>query len=226
MGSEVARVAWKNIKKHWGLLLLLALTCIGLALLETRAARLFERIDTLAYIIFVLRLRTAPVTDIMTGFSSLASPVVLVVMLIVVVAFAPGRRPGWCALTNLLLVVGLNLLLKNILQRPRPEGYRLVEETGYSFPSGHSMASMAFYGLLIWMVWQYEQDEKIRDRCCIAFAFIILMVGLSRIYLGVHYATDVFAGFLVSMMWLFFFTRTIAPAMMDEELEPPAIMRD
>ena len=224
MRSELARVILRNIKRHWGSLLWLLLVCVGLAYLEQRHARLFERIDTLAYILFVLRLRRAWITSIMTGFTYLASPVVLLVLLLVVVAFAPGKRPGWCATVNLALVILLNQILKYILQRPRPEGYRLVEEAGYSFPSGHSMVSMAFFGLCIWMVWQYETDEKIRDRCCILFGLIIVMVGLSRIYLGVHYATDVMAGFLVSMMWLLFYTKTFAPAMLDEELELPPLM--
>ena len=115
------------------------------------------RIDEAAYVFFVLHLRRAWLTPIMETISSLASPVILAVMLLVVQAFAPGRRPGVCAAINLVLAVVIDLVLKEIVQRPRPdESMQLVAETGYSFPSGHSMVSMAFYGLLLWMVWRYE----------------------------------------------------------------------
>jgi membrane-associated phospholipid phosphatase len=153
-------------------------------------------------------------TPYMEQFSSLASPVVLFVMCLVITAFAPGKQPGRCALLNLALTLVLNVLLKNLIQRPRPEGFRLIAETGYSFPSGHSMVSMAFYGLVLWMVWHYERDKVLRSVLCALFALTILMVGVSRIYLGVHYASDVVAGFAVSLLWLAFYTKTIVPLFM------------
>ncbi|MCI6681035.1 MAG: phosphatase PAP2 family protein, partial [Parafannyhessea umbonata] len=125
--------------------------------------------------------------------------------------FAPGRRPGLCAAVNLVLATLLNLLLKTLVQRPRPEGYRLVAESGFSFPSGHSMVAMAFYGLLIWMVWRYEKDALVRWLGVIGFGLVIVLVGLSRIYLGVHYASDVLAGFCASIAWLGVYTKLLAP---------------
>lgn len=118
---------------------------------------------------------------------------------------------------NLALVVVLNLALKAIVQRPRPDGFQLAVESGFSFPSGHSMAAMAFFGLLIWLVWHYKRDRAMRNLCCAAFAVIIVMIGVSRIYLGVHYASDVLAGFCVSLAWLAFYTRVVAPALLAEK---------
>ena len=132
-------------------------------------------------------------------------------MLLVIEVFAPGRRPGLCAAVNLVLATLLNLLLKTLVQRPRPEGYRLVAESGFSFPSGHSMVAMAFYGLLIWMVWRYEKDALVRWLGVIGFGLVIVLVGLSRIYLGVHYASDVLAGFCASIAWLGVYTKLLAP---------------
>lgn len=175
------------------------------------------RLDSAAYWLFVVKLRREWLTPTMQGFSTLASPVGLGAMLVMVGAFAPGRRPGWCAATNLILVVILNTLIKNIVQRPRPDGFRLVSEWGYSFPSGHSMVAMAFYGFLAWLVWKYERDALSRWFYLIVFAGLILVIGISRVYLGVHYASDVIAGFFVSLAWLAFFTKVIAPLFLPDE---------
>lgn len=177
----------------------------------------FNKIDRIAYWLVVQHLRFDWLTPIMESFSALATPVTLLVLLLAVAAFAPGRRPGWCCAVNLGLVVLLNQVMKFIIQRPRPEGFRLVDVSGYSFPSGHSMVSMAFFGLLAWFVWKYEKDKRMRNLLCLAFAGVICMVGLSRVYLGVHYATDVLAGFAVSLIWLALYTRLAVPLFMGED---------
>ena len=179
------------------------------------------KLDTLAYRFFVVTLRSDVMTPIMEGFTSLSSVAVILVMALVVAAFAPGKAPGRCVCANVVGALVLNQVLKFIVQRPRPDGYRLAVESSYSFPSGHSMISMAFYGLLIWMIWKYERDDVMRHVWCCLIGLIIVMVGISRIYLGVHYASDVIAGFCVSLIWLVFFTKVIAPAFMDEENVQP-----
>lgn len=179
------------------------------------------KLDTLAYRFFVVTLRSDVMTPIMEGFTSLSSVAVILVMALVVAAFAPGKAPGRCVCANVVGALALNQVLKFIVQRPRPDGYRLAVESSYSFPSGHSMISMAFYGLLIWMIWKYERDDVMRHVWCCLFGLIIVMVGISRVYLGVHYASDVIAGFCVSLIWLVFFTKVIAPAFMDEENVQP-----
>lgn len=174
------------------------------------------RIDRWAYWLFVEKARVSWLTPIMEGFSALASPVVLIVLLLVIAAFVPGRRPGWCCAVNLVLTALLNVGLKTIVQRPRPEGFRLIEETGFSFPSGHSMVACAFFGLIIWLVWRYERDRRQRIALTVAFSVVIVMIGISRIYLGVHYASDVIGGFCASMVWLALYTHLAVPLFLGE----------
>ena len=188
-----------------------------LAIFQNMMAGDILRLDYYAYRIFVVYMRRSWLTPIMISFSELALPVVLLVMLLAVQAFAPGRRPGLCAALNLVGVVVLNQAFKFLVHRPRPEGFRLIAETGYSFPSGHSMVAMAFYGLLAWMVYRYERDPLVRKVCVSGFGLVVAMVGISRIYLGVHYASDVIAGFCLALAWLALYTTTGAPLLLPEK---------
>ena len=103
----------------------------------------------------------------------------------------------------------LNQLLKRILQRPRPTEFRIIEETGYSFPSGHSMVSMAFYGYLIYLIYKYVKNKYVKWILIALLSILICTIGVSRIYLGVHYTSDVLGGFLVSISYLILFISTV-----------------
>jgi undecaprenyl-diphosphatase len=106
--------------------------------------------------------------------------------------------------------------LKNIFQRERPAEFRLVNATGYSFPSGHSMVSTAFYGFIIYLIWKLEKDPTRRWIGIIGLSLLILGIGISRIYLGVHYTSDVVAGFLISIAYLVVYIRIVGPNLTGE----------
>lgn len=207
MGHKLASLLRANKR----VVVLAICVVVFVALLEDVLEGDLLRIDAAAYALIVERLRADWLTPVMEAFSALATPVSLIVFLLVIAAFAPGRRPGACCAVNLVLVFALNQALKLAIQRPRPDGFQLAVEHGFSFPSGHSMVAMAFFGLLAWMVWHYESDRVMRIGCVAAFGVIVVMVGISRIYLGVHYASDVIAGFCVSLAWLAIYTRVAAP---------------
>lgn len=202
------------VRANKRLVILAVCAIVFVVLLEDVLEGDLIRLDAAAYAIIVEQLRTEWLTPIMESISMLASPASLIVMLLVIVAFSPGKRPGACAALNLVLVVALNQMLKAIVQRPRPDGFELAAETGFSFPSGHSMAAMAFFGLIVWMMWRYEPHRGKRIGCMAAFACVVVLVGISRIYLGVHYASDVVAGFCVSIAWLSIYTRVAAPLLL------------
>lgn len=100
--------------------------------------------------------------------------------------------------------LGLMSLLKNLVQRHRPENPMVEGITNFGFPSGHAFMSVAFYGLLaLWTAATIK--NKWQRRVIISFLLLlILLIGYSRIYLRVHYATDVIAGFCIGICWLFF----------------------
>ena len=113
-----------------------------------------------------------------------------------------NKKIGFSIISNLVIVTILNQLLKNILQRPRPNEFRIIEETGYSFPSGHSMVSMAFYGYLIYLIYIYVKNKYLKCTLIVLLSILICTIGISRIYLGVHYTSDVLGGFLISISYL------------------------
>lgn len=109
----------------------------------------------------------------------------------------------WYILTVLFGAEFLNNAVKNIHQRIRPtEVTSLIEQGGYAFPSGHSMGTMILYGGLIYMIWRHGHSQSIKFLTTILVVLVIIGVGFSRIYLGVHYLTDVIGGWSLGLAWL------------------------
>lgn len=102
------------------------------------------------------------------------------------------------ALSSLLLM----FILKLIFQRERPLSPLLQQAKGFSFPSGHALIAVTFYGLLILIVWQSVKQIWLKWLLLIMLVALIFSIGLSRVYLRVHYASDVLAGFCLGIMWL------------------------
>ena len=96
----------------------------------------------------------------------------------------------------------LNQIAKLIFQRTRPTIEHLVLQDGYSFPSGHSMASLICYGGIVFLIFHLTQKNWIRWTACLFAILLIIMVGISRIYLGVHFPSDVLGGFCLAGSWL------------------------
>lgn len=166
-------------------------------------------LDILVYRLVILNLRSEPLTVIMKVITNLSSAYVLIAITLGTLVFIKNKKVGGCIASNLIVTTLLNQLLKYIIQRPRPDGYRLIAESGYSFPSGHSMVSMAFYGLIIYLIWKMVKNKNIKYISCGILGLLIPMIGFSRIYLGVHYASDVIGGFAISIAYLMLFTNVV-----------------
>jgi len=96
----------------------------------------------------------------------------------------------------------LNSYMKSFFRRERPSIHRLIEQAGYSFPSGHSMAAFALYGVLAYLIWRHL-NSRIGRILLISLTFLMTCgIGWSRIYLGVHYPSDVIGGYAASGAWL------------------------
>ena len=164
---------------------------------------------------YLIRDSLTPFAKIITWFGS---PICLILITILLFVLIKNKKIGLLITINLVAITILNQLLKFILQRPRPEEFRVINETGYSFPSGHSMISAAVYGLLIYLIYKNIKNKHTKNVLIIILSLLIIMIGISRIYLGVHYTSDVLAGFLLSISYLIFYIN-ITQKMIDKNNE-------
>ena len=124
---------------------------------------------------------------------------VIIALTIFIILFWKGYKVEASFNMSSAIIAGLSILiLKNIYQRPRPSITWLIEEHGYSFPSGHSTGSFLIWGSLIIIIHQRLEKGPLRTGVELLLACMIFIIGLSRIYVGVHYPTDVLGGFILS----------------------------
>lgn len=139
----------------------------------------------------------------------LGSGVVVIGITVFVIIFFKNKKYGLFLSIDLVLITIIQIILKNIFTRSRPLDIGLIKEKGYSFPSGHSLTSMAFYGLIIYLIYNSKLKRQEKIIYITLFSIFILIVGLSRIYLGVHFFTDVVGGFTFSICFLIVYTSII-----------------
>ncbi|RDI43136.1 phosphatase PAP2 family protein [Falsibacillus pallidus] len=96
-----------------------------------------------------------------------------------------------------------NWILKSIFQRQRPDIEPIIEEQGYSFPSGHSMGSFIFYGALAFIIFKLYEHRLAKAAGVLLVSLLVLAIGISRIYLGVHYPSDIVGGYTAGAAWTF-----------------------
>lgn len=147
-----------------------------------------------------------PIAKFITNFGGAIILIILAPMLFI---FIKNKKIGISVILNLVIITVLNQLLKRIVQRPRPTEFRIVEESGYSFPSGHSMVSMAFYGYLIYLIYKHVKNKYLKWISVILLSILICSIGISRIYLGVHYTSDVLGGFFISISYLIIYISAV-----------------
>ena len=203
----------KNFK--W---LVLFITLIGfLALVEDVFNKEIMNGDIIGYKIistFLISDFATPIAKFITNFGGAMFLITLTVILFILIK---NKKIGLSIFSNLVIITGLNQLLKRILQRPRPTEFRIIEETGYSFPSGHSMVSMAFYGYLIYLIYKYVKNKYVKWISIVLLGILICSIGVSRIYLGVHYTSDVLGGFLLSISYLILFISSVNKFFIEED---------
>ena len=199
----------KFIKNNWRWMLLFICLIGFLALAEEVFHQEIMNGDIVGYDIvsklFKFNVST-PIAKFITNFGGAIFVISLTTILFFVIK---DKKIGISIIANLGIVTILNQIIKFIMQRPRPTEFRIIEETGYSFPSGHSMVSLAFYGYLVYLIYKYINNKHLKRTLIIILSILICVIGVSRIYLGVHYTSDVLGGFLISFAYLIIYIELV-----------------
>lgn len=151
------------------------------------------------------RLIVPGLTRFMKAVTFLGSHAFLIPANLVLIIFFLFRKDYRSSLQTLLIALsslGMMSLLKNLFQRIRPSDPLVPGITNYSFPSGHAMMSVAFFGWLIWLLLQQMKQGPLRKGLIFFLTILILTIGFSRVYLRVHYPSDVLAGYCIGIFWI------------------------
>ncbi|WJY26949.1 phosphatase PAP2 family protein [Sporosarcina trichiuri] len=157
-----------------------------------------------AVISAVQGMESPALTAFMKFFTGIGSTKTVLVICVITLGFLVYYRQKAQTLLFVVVIGGtaaLNTVLKLFFQRARPDTNRLIEISGYSFPSGHTMMAASLYAILAYILWCNLRHTG-RTICVAAAAFMIAMICISRIYLGVHYPSDVAGGLCASAFWV------------------------
>ena len=204
----------KNIIK-WILCVITAILAIVVTI-NVKNGRILE-LDLNIYKFFSENIINDKLTPIVKVITHIGGAKIVFVLTVLAIILIKGLKNKLFLLTGIVGTAGLNVVLKHIVQRERPNINRLIPEKGYSFPSGHSMMSMAFYGMLIFLIFKYVKNTALKWTLIVILTILLSTIGITRIYLGVHYPSDVIGGFLVSLTYLFILTEIYNKVKIEEK---------
>ena len=211
--KQLANSFLEVVKNSWFIAIVSLICAIGLIFLFgllTDAVFDKELVNPdKSFALWTYGLASPPLTAFLTIITEIGSPLGTGILTALTFGLLVWRKHYSLAWLIIILVGGsaiLNEILKFIFRRARPElllgGQHL---SSYSFPSGHATGSICFYGFLIWLSFHFIKIPWLKWLAIAGAVIMILLVGFSRIYLGVHYPTDVLGGFLSGGSWLIIF---------------------
>ncbi len=146
--------------------------------------------------------RSPLLTGMMLAATNLGTAYPIAALALAMIPWRKRRKEVLAFVAIFMMGVLVHTLLKGLIHRPRPLISPLVEQSGYGFPSGHAMNAVVFYSAVAFFLFRLMKKNGLRLLVILAAAGIIILTGFSRVYLGVHYPSDVVAGYLVGAWWL------------------------
>ncbi len=167
-----------------------------------------SKFDTFIYEIVTFKM-TPLISNIfksITFFGSTIFIVLLVIFFLCAFILKKDNKKGYLVAFTLIVSTILNNVVKIIIRRARPTILALVTETTFSYPSGHTMASVSMYGILVYLVSKSKLNKKLKIFLEIILGILPIIIGISRIYLGAHFASDVIGAMLLSTVLILILT--------------------
>lgn len=197
------KINFKNLKNKKILIPLGVLSLLFIILTVLVCTNIIEPLDN-ATSSFIISIRSPELTNTMNIITNISGSYALIVFTTLFIILIKKKKYPLAITINLIAVFITSQLAKAIVERDRPLDM-LVSAPGYSYPSGHSMVGLAYFSFLSYLVIKYIPNKIVKIILPIVFTITILLVGFSRIYLGVHYLSDVLAGFLLGAIYLIIF---------------------
>ena len=155
---------------------------------------------------FIISFRCNFLDNYFKLITKLGNVTYVIIVLGICVLFIRNKNVVYLCFSMSLSVI-FNYIIKHIIKRDRPNVLRLISQGGYSYPSGHTMISICCYGYLFYYVYKYVKNKYLRISLLILLSIIIISIPISRIYLGVHYFSDIVGGLLLGGVILFIVIR-------------------
>ncbi|WP_010229485.1 phosphatase PAP2 family protein [Gillisia marina] len=157
---------------------------------------------------YVISYRNPQLNNILQFITNLGDLYGYIVITTICSLFFFFKFKNWRYVVQLIFVIiisGLsNLALKEVINRARPTAEHLVSVETLSYPSGHAMSATAFYGFLIYLCYFLKINKWLKISLMSLFSFLIVSIGISRIYLGVHFPSDIAGGIIAGTIWVMF----------------------
>lgn len=157
---------------------------------------------------YVISFRTPLLTEYFIFITNVGDFYGYVVVLCLAVVVSVLYFKNWKYILQTVFVLLLasisNVMLKRLVNRARPGAEHLVVVETLSYPSGHAMSAMAFYGFLIYLFYRFKINSLLKTGIILLLVVMILSIGISRIYLGVHFPSDIAGGYIAGLIWVVF----------------------
>lgn len=151
---------------------------------------------------FIIKFKNHNLTTFFKLITNFGGTCIIVIGIIILLAIFKDYNKRLLIFTSIITSTITNLIFKNIIGRPRPNVDALVMETSKSFPSGHTMATTILYGLIIYFIYNSNLNKYLKIALISIIIILMMLIYLSRIYLGVHYFTDVLGGLTLALLIL------------------------
>ena len=158
---------------------------------------------------FIIGIRNDNLTNIMKTITNLGGAYVLIAISFLLFFIIKNKKIPLSILINLVSVFITSQIFKLIFHRSRPDEIFLTHASGYSYPSGHTMVSTAYYAFIVYLLSKNIKNKLLKTSFILLSSILILIIGFSRIYLGVHYISDVIAGLLLGLSYLMIYINII-----------------
>lgn len=157
---------------------------------------------------YVISFRTPTLNKIFQFFTFVGDLYGYLIITAISTVFFYLKFRNWRFVLEMIFVLAIsglaNLALKEVINRARPDAEHLVSVATLSYPSGHAMSAIAFYGFLIYLFYNFKLNKWLKTVIILLLGLLIFVIGLSRVYLGVHYPTDIVGGFIAGFIWVIF----------------------